>query len=77
MNLFLYLVIGLSAGWLTAHYTGVQELWMQGLYMGVGVLAAMVAGALLNLVVDLLKTLFLLVLAAGLVILALNLIHPS
>ena len=67
MNLFLYLVIGLSAGYLAAYYQS-QQGWMIGVYMALGLAAAMIAGGVLSLVLDLLKTILLLVAAAVLVV---------
>lgn len=67
MNLFFYLVIGLCAGYLAAYFQ-VQQGWMLAVYLAVGVVAAMVAGGLLSLALNLIKTLILLATAAALVV---------
>lgn len=68
MNFILYIVIGLSAGYLAAYHQAQRD-WMIVVYMGLGVVASMVAGGLLSLALDLLKTLLLLIAAAVLVVL--------
>jgi hypothetical protein len=74
MNHFLFLIIGLCAGWLYAQQQGILG-WMILVYMGVAVAASMIAGALVSLVFDLAKTLLFLVVAAVLVVWVLNSVY--
>jgi hypothetical protein len=67
MGALLYVIIGLSAGYIAAIQLGARgnALW---LCLGLGVAATILSGFLLNIVLDLVRVALILLLAAGMVI---------